>query len=329
MSDPTGYTSAPDHYGHTDREVIDQIRDILGDQGFRDFCEGNRLKYDMRCGRKPGSDDVAKSEWYTDMRLHVEFPDTCPDPRIDRGEDFKPYVRVSLPRPLPREQLPVLDHGYVRLTESWGFGEARMAEAAIIEAARQSTQGSFRGWKKDAKLLRYLYENRHDGPFEFAGMTIEVQLPLFVTRQWMRHRTQSYNEMSARYAPVPDVFYIPDQSRVMMRGGANKQAAGGGGLTEQSVRDFVYVLDNDSAAAYRRYAGALEEGVPRELARLLLPVNIYTRMRATANLRNWLGFLRLRLDAHAQWEIRQYANAVLEIVRDQFPRTAELFEESL
>src|SRR3990167_3384931 len=122
-------------------------------------------------------------------------------------------------------KINVLDHGFVRLVEVWGKGDAGEPEAGIIEAARQSTQGSFRGWELDEKLLRFLYCNdpKHATPFEFAGMVIEVQAPIFVFREWHRHRTQSYNEMSARYTPLPDVNYVPSVERLMINaGGSNK-----------------------------------------------------------------------------------------------------------
>src|SRR5437763_2378669 len=108
-------------------------------------------------------------------------------------------------------RLLVLDHGYVEFIEAWGQWKVRETEAGISEAARQSTQGSFRGWEADEKLLRFLFTNtpQHATPFEFAGMVIEVQAPIFVFREWHRHRTQSYNEMSARYAPLPDLYYLP------------------------------------------------------------------------------------------------------------------------
>jgi thymidylate synthase (FAD) len=95
-------------------------------------------------------------------------------------------------------EIKVLDHGFVRLIETWGSGEAGVPEAGIIEAARQSTQGAFRGWETDEKLLRFMYENNHNSPFEFCGAVIEIQAPIFVFREWHRHRTQSYSEMSAR-----------------------------------------------------------------------------------------------------------------------------------
>ena len=217
-----------------------------------------------------------------------------------------------------KPRFDVLDYGYVRFIEDWGRGDAGKAEAGIIEAARQSTQGSFRGWKKDARLLRFLYTNdpKHATPFEFAGMTIEVQAPIFVFREWHRHRTQSYNEMSARYAPLPDINYVPTVERVMSGGGhvtSNKQAqaiAGAKKLTEARARAFIRRLEKSYERAEKDYQRALAHGVPKELARCELPVGRYSRMRATANLRNWLAFLTLRHDPGAQWEIQQFAHAV-------------------
>ena len=113
------------------------------------------------------------------------------------------------------QEYKILDHGYIRFVEDWGRGDAGETEAGIIEAARQSTQGSFRGWESDEKLLRFLFTGKpqHATPFEFCGMVIEVQAPIFVYREWHRHRTQSYNEMSARYAPLPNNNYTPTIDR--------------------------------------------------------------------------------------------------------------------
>lgn len=226
----------------------------------------------------------------------------------------------------------VLDHGYVRFVEVWGKGDVGEQEAGIIEAARQSTQGSFRGWDKDRKLLKFLFTNKppHASPFEFAGLVIEVQAPIFVFREWHRHRTQSYNEMSARYAPLPDVNYMPTVERLVLgsEATANKQAG--------TVKDAT-VLTKDGAKAFQKqlaaeyqcfengYKSSLLCGVPKELARCGMPVGRYSRMRAHANLRNWLAFLTLRMDHGAQWEIQQYANAVGEIISEQFPQTWDLF----
>lgn len=271
--------------------------------------------------------------------------------------------------------MKVLDHGYVKLIEAWGTGEAGVKtilntetggdakvstdyEVGIIEAARQSTQGAFRGWAKkpcdcdwresglqegshnkecaifshpgDKRLLSYLYKNHHSTPFEFAGMTVEVAAPIFVIREWQRHRTFSYNEASARYAPLPDINYIPTPERVMMQSKENKQAGALSGtcpLDEEGVAFFLRELEAVYRTAEDRYQAALQCGVPKELARCFLPVGRYSRMRVSGNLRNWLQFLTLRCDLSAQWEIRQYANEVAEIISTQFPYTYRLWEE--
>lgn len=261
---------------------------------------------------------------------------------------------------------PVLDHGYVKLVETWGSDER------IVEAARMSTNKGFLGWGGDPcpecdeagrlspqdrlfktyadhevalvqckckgtgktigdeKLLKYLYEHKHATPFEMAGMVIEVQAPIFVFREWHRHRTQSYNEMSARYTPLPDVNYVPTVERLMMgAGGTNKQAGtikGAAAITPHIAEWFRDQLAKQYASAQELYEQALNYGVPKELARVHLPVGRYSRMRASANLRNWLAFLTLRMDAHAQWEIREFANAVGDLVQEAFPRTWKLFE---
>lgn len=221
--------------------------------------------------------------------------------------------------------IDVLDHGSVKLVESWGSDER------IIEAARMSTSGGFDGWEKDAKLLRFLWENKHATPFEMAGLIIEVQAPIFVFREWHRHRTQSYNEMSARYTPLPDVNYVPSIARLMINaGGTNKQAGtvkGADALTEENAQTFVLALNTAYRNAEELYQFALTTGVPKELARVHLPVGRYSRMRASANLRNWLAFMTLRCAPNAQWEIRQYANAVAKLISEAFPRSFALWDE--
>ncbi len=263
----------------------------------------------------------------------------------------------------------VLDHGYLKFIEAWGKGEAGVPEAGIIEAARQSTQGNFRSWegyslcevcgswqacgvmehvgedackelehvwkeypRGDMGLLSFLFNGKpqHATPFEFCGMVIEVQAPIAVFREWHRHRSQSYNEMSARYAPLPDLNYIPTVERLMMSGSKNKQAGavkGADELTEGAASACANLLQESYVKAEATYQYCLGSGVPKELARLCLPVGRYSRMRACANLRNWLAFLTLRMDAAAQWEIRQFANGVGDFIAEHFPRTWSLFCE--
>ena len=221
----------------------------------------------------------------------------------------------------------LLDHGYVELIDQWGSDEM------IVEAARMSTQKGFLGWGTeespgDEKLLRYLWDHKHATPFEMAGLTIEVKAPIFVFREWHRHRVPfGYNEMSARYVPMPNETYLPTVERGLINGPTrNKQAQGVGAveLTRDGMVAWLYALERAYEATQHAYDLGLHLGVPKELARISVPVGRYSVMRATGNLRGWLGFLALRCAPEAQWEIRQFANAVAEIVAAKFPRTGEV-----
>lgn len=229
--------------------------------------------------------------------------------------------------------IDLFNHGYVTLVEAWGSDEQ------IIEAARMSTNKGFLGWdpgsledgtphKGDAALLRYLWTNKHLTPFEQCGLTFEVQAPIMVFREWHRHRTQSFNEMSGRYTTLPDLYYIPSRRRLKAakQSTTNKQGSEDG--FDDRTADWIQKeLEIITGQCRRVYERLLAEGVSREVARLVLPVNQYSRMRASANLRNWLHFLELRLHPAAQFEIRCYAEAVASIIGEQFPRTYGLFKE--
>lgn len=260
----------------------------------------------------------------------------------------------------------VLDYGYLQVKRTWGSDEE------IIETARMSTDKGFLGWEAgpcpscdgkgviqkndhdsfpctdcggkgkipgDAKLLRYLYEHKHSTPFEFAGITIEVQAPIMVFREWHRHRTQAYSEMSARYVQMPNLHYVPSVRRILdsSRKSGNRQASGSGVLhipgenrseveTAESIRHQIRA---EQQRIYKLYEDLLSFGVSKEIARLDTPVARYSRMRATGNLRNWLAFLTLRMDATAQYEIRQFAWAVADVIEHAFPRTWELHFETM
>ncbi len=268
-------------------------------------------------------------------------------------------------------KIPVLDHGYVELVESWGSDER------IIESARMSTAKGFKGWgpnpcpdcpdsrgsvlvkleegwlgdgKGEARedlcpcprckgtgkvpgdegLLRHLWENRHHTPFEMAGMIIEVQAPIFVFREWHRHRTQSYNELSARYTQLPDLYYVPSLERLKAAKQDTKDKQGSvEGFNDAAALAFRKVIAESHARTRSDYEYLLDLGIAREVARVVVPVAQYSRMRASSVLRNWFHFLSLRLDKHAQWEIRQYANIVGSLVQELFPKSWELFAGGL
>ncbi len=220
----------------------------------------------------------------------------------------------------------VLDHGYIKFIECWG------SDQRIIEAARMSTDKGFQGWGTsedpgDERLLCYLWKHQHYTPFEMAGMVIEVQAPIFVFREWHRHRTQSYNELSARYTELPDLFYLPNTTRLMYgkQSQKNKQDSDDKSLaTEEEIETAKAILQENYTNSRRDYEDLLKVGFARELARLVIPVAQYSRMRASANLRNWLAFLTLRTAPGAQWEIRQYATLLNAMISQAFPRVWEI-----
>lgn len=210
--------------------------------------------------------------------------------------------------------------GYVRRVEAWGSDEC------VIDAARMSTGRGFQSWDKDEKLLAYLWNNRHTSPFEQCGLIVEVQAPLFVLRQWQRHRTQSYSEFSGRYAVMEDCYYLPEMDRVCFQSKVNGQGSEGQ-VPPELAKEFIDRLHDDQMQIESTYSWAIKNGISRELARLNCPLSRYSRMRASANLLNWLRFLGLRRDHHTQEETREYACALGLILESAFPRTYRLAKE--
>lgn len=219
-------------------------------------------------------------------------------------------------------EIKVLDHGYVKFIDQMGSDES------VIEAARMSVNKGFQNWEQDAELLEYLYANHHMTPFECGGeLQIEVKAPIFIFRQWHRHRTQSFNEMSARYTKMPDEHYLPEIDRLTIQSKTNRQSSSKELLPFEIRNDFLKEIENQQKDVYEYYKKSVKNKFSKEIARLNCPVSRYSKMRAKTDLRNWLNFLNLRLHDHAQWEIREYANAVSEIIKYFWPRTYSLFEE--
>lgn len=225
---------------------------------------------------------------------------------------------------LDRTAVSVLDHGFVRLVDAMG------SDLSIVRAARVSYAAEWRSGVdsgSDMRLIQYLMRNKHTSPFESVVLTFEVKAPIFVLRQWHRHRTWSYNEVSARYSALPEEFYIPDLDQITTQSASNKQMR----TDEQHPRANVFAdeLTAHSAECFRLYKVALEDGIPRELARCFLPLNTYSHMFATVDLHNLFHFLRLRLHEHAQYEIRVYAQVMLELARAVAPAAVGAFEDTL
>lgn len=217
-------------------------------------------------------------------------------------------------------QVPVLDHGFVMVLDYMGNDEA------ITQAARLSYQKGTRSARDDESLIRYLMRHRHTSPFEMCEIKLHIKCPIFVARQWIRHRTASVNEMSARYSVLDNEFYIPETEQIQPQSASNNQGREGefGHGTKWSMQE---ALSDNAEAAYEAYQDLLEDNLTRELARTVLPVNFYTQFIWKINLHNLLHFLNLRLDTHAQWEIRQYAEEIANMVQDWVPMTWKAFED--
>ena len=228
--------------------------------------------------------------------------------------------------------IKVLDHGLVRLVEHMG------SDLSIVRNARVSYDAEWRAGEdegKDAKLLNYLVKNHHTSPFESCVFTFEVKAPIFVFRQWHRHRTWSFNEISARYAELPEEFYVPAPEQIGTQSKDNKQMRDilvaaedvGGFVPTQRDSDVVNLIRSTSQNAFASYKALIAGGVPRELARSVLPVGTYSHMFATVDLHNLMGFLRLRLHSHSQYEIRVYAEAMLKLIEPIVPCSVAAFKE--
>lgn len=215
----------------------------------------------------------------------------------------------------------VLDHGFVRLVDSLG------SDLSVVRAARVSYDAEPRGDGSDDKLIRYLMRNGHTSPFESVVFTFEIKCPIFIARQWHRHRTWSYNEVSARYTELPEEFYVPNQSQITTQSTDNKQMRT---LTQHpESEDIQMMIGASNEQAFAAYKHLLSIGTPRELARSVLPVGAYTRYFGTVDLHNLFHFLRLRLHEHAQYEIRVYAEAILQLIEPIVPVSVAAFKETL
>lgn len=221
-------------------------------------------------------------------------------------------------------KIDVLDHGFVRLVDHMG------SDISIVRAARVSYDADWRAGEdegKDAKLIAYLLKNKHTSPFESVAFTFEVKAPIFVFRQWHRHRTWSYSEISARYTELDEGYYIPSYDKITKQSKDNKQMR-----TDEQNQYAMHIALNIKRVcddAFKTYKHLLNDcGCPRELARSVLPVAAYSRMFATVDLHNLLHFFRLRMHEHAQWEIRVYAEALHAIAQTIVPVTMEAFDQS-
>lgn len=228
------------------------------------------------------------------------------------------------------EPIPVLDHGFLRVVDYMGD------DNAVVQAARVSYGKGTKKVSEDQGLINYLLRHRHSTPFEMCEIKLHVKLPIFIARQWIRHRTANVNEYSARYSIMDKEFYIPTPENLSIQSTSNRQ--GRGEVLEASRAQRVLdLLREDALRAYDHYQDLLnhdqegniidpaQDGIARELARMNLPVNYYTQWYWKIDLHNLMHFLSLRADSHAQYEIRVYADAMLDILKKWVPMTYEAF----
>ena len=218
----------------------------------------------------------------------------------------------------------VLNGGFVRLVDHMGD------DLSIVRAARVSYDADWRTgeeYGKDSKLIGYLIKNKHTSPFESVTFTFEVKAPIFVFRQWHRHRTWSFNEISARYTVLDEGYYVPELDQITTQSSSNKQ------MRTNEEHPFANILqttiNNHCSKSFEVYESLINCGCPRELARGVLPVNAYSRMFGTVNLLNLLKFITLRSHSHAQYEIKVYSDALLKLIEPIVPVTIAYFKETL
>jgi len=214
----------------------------------------------------------------------------------------------------------ILDIGYIRLLDIMGN------DSSIVQAARCSTGKGTTNPERDEELLRYLMRNEHTSPFEMVEMKWHAKMPIFVARQWIRHRTANVNEFSGRYSEFKKEYYVPNEETFRLQSQLNKQGGNelvGEEIYKKSSDEIIDISEN----AWMTYQDMIEEGISREQARIVLPVNYYTHWYWKNDLKNTLHFLKLRMDKHAQWEIREYANAMADIIKEKVPTSYKAFED--
>ena len=218
------------------------------------------------------------------------------------------------------KEYPVLDHGFVRLVDYLG------SDQRIVQSARVSYGAGTKTYRQDKGLINYLLRNDHTSPFEQVVFTFHLKMPIFVARQWVRHRTGRMNEISGRYSVMKEECYVPDSEHIALQSEDNKQGRKNEPVSAGEADEVKAALEKAYASSFEAYDGLLEKGIARELSRVALPLALYTEFYWQMDLHNLFHFLELRLDAHAQYEIRVYAEVILEIVRKVCPMAAEAFE---
>lgn len=229
---------------------------------------------------------------------------------------------------VPNKTIQCLDYGFVKLVDCMPRlveNENCTGDSAIVQAARVSYGQGTKTVNEDKGLINYLFRHQHSTPSEMIDFKFHCKLPIFIARQIIRHRTFSFNEISARYSIMKDEFYVPTKDNVRKQSKTNKQG-GEENIDEATATDFIDYVDSLCDETYADYTKYIEQGVTREQSRMILPVNLYTEWYMKGNLHNFLHFLALRCHSHAQWEVQVYGNAMLELIKPIVPMTIEAWE---
>ncbi len=232
-------------------------------------------------------------------------------------------TRISNPKAdeLLGKEFKVLNHGFVRLVDYMGGDES------IVQAARVSYGKGTKTVSEDRTLIRYLMRHQHTTPFEMVEFKFHVKLPIFVARQWIRHRTANVNEYSGRYSIMPEEFYLPEEDVIKYQSKSNKQGRNSDEVPPEIRKRVLEILTAGQKSAFDGYQEMLDYDIARELARINLPLSLYTQWYWKIDLHNLFHFLKLRLDKHAQYEIRCYAEKMAEIVKVVVPLAYEAFKD--
>ena len=232
-----------------------------------------------------------------------------------------PHDVVEAAEALLDKRIPCLDKGFVRLVDYMG------SDARIVQSARVSYGEGTKSYREDKGLINYLMRNAHTSPFEQVQLTFHTKMPIFVARQWVRHRTARLNEISGRYSVMADEFYVPAPEQIRPQSEDNKQGRSEARFTEAEEKEIIAAMVDEQESAYAAYTRLLDRNLARELARANLPVSLYTEWYWQIDLHNLFHFLRLRMDAHAQYEIRVFAEAMAGCAKAVAPLAYEAFEE--
>lgn len=219
------------------------------------------------------------------------------------------------------KEFKVLNHGFIRLVDYMGGDES------IVQAARVSYGKGTKSVSEDRTLIRYLMRHQHTTPFEMVEFKFHIKLPIFVARQWIRHRTANVNEYSGRYSIMPEEFYVPEETVIKYQSTANKQGRDSEEVPPEIRKRVLEILLQEQRSAFSGYQEMLDYNIARELARINLPLSLYTQWYWKIDLHNLFHFLKLRMDKHAQYEIRVYAEKMAEIVKAVVPMAYEAFED--